>query len=241
MCIQHGEGDSMPVLDKIPFEIDTSSLFERTRIEPTGEYSDEIRELAAQAAVVARPKAVYAAEFVSARYEESITVGTVTFQSRVLGSNLGGVERVFPYVVTCGVELDEIPVPEDDHLLLFCREIIKEMALSAGVLFLRAHLTQTYAVQKVTSMSPGSGDRDVWPIEQQKELFHLLGDVRADTGVVLTDNCLMIPNKSVSGIIYPAEIDFATCRLCHREKCPSRKAEFDAAMWEEHGLAARRT
>lgn len=52
----------MTVLDEIPFGVDTALVFERTHIEPAGEYADEIRELAAQAAGIARPKAVYAVE-----------------------------------------------------------------------------------------------------------------------------------------------------------------------------------
>jgi hypothetical protein len=82
-------------------------------------------------------------------------------------------------------------------------------------------------------MHPGSGDADVWPIEQQKELFALLGDVGGLTGVTLTDSMLMIPTMSVSGIVFPTERDFATCQVCHREDCLRRAAPFDEAVWRE--------
>ena len=36
-------------------------------------------------------------------------------------------------------------------------------------------------------------------------------------GVTLTDTFLMLPNKTVSGIFYPTEVDFVTCQLCHRD------------------------
>jgi hypothetical protein len=85
-------------------------------------------------------------------------------------------------------------------------------------------------------MSPGSGDVDVWPIEQQKQLFGIFGDTQALIGVRLTDSCLMVPNKSVSGIRFPTEITFRACRLCHRENCRGRSAPFDEALWKEvHG------
>jgi hypothetical protein len=80
-------------------------------------------------------------------------------------------------------------------------------------------------------MSPGSGDIDVWPIEQQKPLFSLLGDVESLIGVRLTDAMLMIPTMSVSGILYASEADFESCQVCHREGCPRRKAPFDEALW----------
>jgi hypothetical protein len=84
-------------------------------------------------------------------------------------------------------------------------------------------------------MSPGSGDADTWPIQQQADLFALLGgidEVRKQSGVELTDSFLMIPNKTVSGIQFPTETDFRSCQVCHREGCPSRSAPFDAKLWE---------
>jgi hypothetical protein len=83
----------------------------------------------------------------------------------------------------------------------------------------------------VAAMHPGSGDADVWPIEQQVELFSILGDVEALIGVKLTDSMLMIPTMSVSGVIFPTETEFETCQVCHREDCPRRKAPFDEAVW----------
>ena len=59
----------------------------------------------------------------------------------------------------------------------------------------------------------------------------LLGDVEASIGVRLTDSCLMVPNKTVSGVRFPTEHDFRACQVCHREDCPSRSAPFDADLW----------
>ena len=82
-------------------------------------------------------------------------------------------------------------------------------------------------------MRPGSGDASLWPIEQQKALFALLGNVEQAIGVRLTDSCLMVPNKTTSGILFPAEVDFRSCEVCHRETCPSRHAPFNQQLWEE--------
>ena len=83
------------------------------------------------------------------------------------------------------------------------------------------------------TMDPGSGDADVWPIEQQKELFSVFGDVETLIGVRLTDSMLMIPTMSVSGIVFPTETEFASCQVCHRGGCPRRTAPFDEAVWRE--------
>jgi hypothetical protein len=76
-------------------------------------------------------------------------------------------------------------------------------------------------------MNPGSGPADTWPIRQQKELFSLFGDVEAAIGVRLTESFLMIPNKTVSGLVFATESDFATCSLCPRDVCRNRRAPYD--------------
>jgi hypothetical protein len=74
--------------------------------------------------------------------------------------------------------------------------------------------------------------QQVWPIEQQKELFAFFGDVQQSVGVTLSKSCVMIPSKSVSGIFYSSEHDFQTCQLCRRENCSHRSGPFDPHMWE---------
>jgi hypothetical protein len=159
--------------------------------------------------------------------------GRARFVSKVVRANLDEVERVFPYVATCGQELDAIPIARDDVFGQFCRDTVKEMALHAAMSHLVTHLKGTYSLETLVSMNPGSGDINVWPIEQQRELFAFFGDAAQSIGVTLTDSCLMVPNKSVSGLFYPSEDGFQSCQLCHREKCPGRRAPFDPHLWEE--------
>jgi hypothetical protein len=159
--------------------------------------------------------------------------GRARFVSKVLRSNLDQVERVFPYVATCGRELDAIPIEADDLFGQFCRDTVKDMALHSSMSALVTHLQEAYALEKLATMNPGSGDVNVWPIEQQKELFAFFGNVPESIGVSLTDSFLMVPNKTVSGLFYPSEHDFQSCQLCHREKCPNRRAPFDPHLWEE--------
>jgi hypothetical protein len=107
------------------------------------------------------------------------------------------------------------------------------MALRAAMSHLVAHLQEAYALETLVSMNPGAGDMSVWPIEQQRELFAFFGGLPESIGVVLTESCLMVPNKSVSGLLYPSKDGFQSCQLCHRERCPGRRAPFDPHLWEE--------
>lgn len=212
------------------------ALLSRLRIEKHSSDDSDLRHLVETVRPVANPKAIYDVCYVQARAVDSVTIADVTFTSRVLRVNLDNVERVFPFVATCGREFDDVHVPGDDLLKQFWLDELKAVALEAGRKYLNGHLKAGYALGKVTSMSPGAGDRDVWPIEQQQLLFSLFGNTQDLIGVRLTDSCLMIPNKSVSGIIFPTEVTFETCRLCHRQGCPGRAAPYDKALFDKiHG------
>jgi hypothetical protein len=62
---------------------------------------------------------------------------------------------------------------------------------------------------------------NVWPIRQQRGLFSLFGNVKALIGVELTKSYLIVPNKTVSGVRFPSEVDWRTCQVCQWEDCPS--------------------
>ncbi len=230
----------MGVVDDIPFEIDAAAVFARLRLSPDGDYAREVHGLIEQARRVARPRAYYEVATVRERHGDIVVIATSSpaatmarFESRALRMNLEPVEQLFAYVATCGRELDELPIAAGDIFGQFCRDTIKEMALWSALAHLHEHLTETYGMPRLASMNPGSGEANVWPIEQQRDLFAFLGDVESAIGVVLTDSCLMLPNKSVSGIFYPSEDGFESCQLCRQEQCPERRADFDADLWNQ--------
>jgi len=226
----------METITDIPFALDAEALMARVCIEPGSKYATEFSALVDQAKTAASPKAVYKECFIDSKGEDhAVTIGGVTFTSKTLRRNLDKAERVFAYVVTCGREVDDIPLPAGDMLMEFWRDAVKAVLLSAAIQHLRDHLERRFRLGKTANMSPGSGDVDTWPIEQQAPLFALLGgveEVRRQSGVELTDSFLMIPSKTVSGIIFPTETDFRSCQVCHREGCPSRNAPFDQELWE---------
>lgn len=226
----------LQLLDSIPFDLNLQALQRRLHIASGSEDASCFAALAQEVSRLGRPKAIYREVYVEARGEETVTIGAVTFTSPTLRANLEKVHRVFAYVATCGRELDSLARRDGDFLREYWLDTLKASLLAAALECLRKRLESAYGMAKTSAMHPGSGDADVWPIQQQRLLFGLLGDVEAAIGVRLTDSFLMVPNKSVSGLRFPTEIDFNTCQLCHREKCPSRRAAFDSALWETvHG------
>jgi hypothetical protein len=217
----------LTILDKIPFKVSVPALLSALRLPADTEYLSELKELAASADAVARPKSAYEISYIDGKTEDSVEFSGVTFKSAVMRKNLDKVERVFPYIITCGKELDGVSIPAGDFTKAFWLDTIKGMALGAAREFFRAHITKTLALGKVSSMGPGSGPKEMWPIEQQKLLFSIFGDTEKLIGVKLTESFLMVPNKTVSGILFPTETSFQACQLCPREKCPSRGAPYD--------------
>ncbi len=219
------------VLDQIHFQIDLDELQKSLRIRPGNSMESDLHRLAEEAQSLAWPKALYKVAYIDSKDEDHIIVDGVTFKSRVLRVNLDQVHRIFPYVVTCGMEMEEWSRAIDDMLHNFWADTIKEMALRQARTVLLDHLQATYRLGKTSSMNPGS--LTDWPIQQQRPLFQLLGNVQEAIGVTLTDSMLMIPNKTVSGIRFPTETNFESCQLCPRETCPNRRAPYDPHMLED--------
>ena len=219
-------------LTSIPVRFDTEALLRAAHVEAGGEDAEVFQQLVALARDVARPKVLLGEAFVEERGQDTVRIGGVTFTSRMLRANLDQVQRVFPFVATCGHEMDQASLPADEFMAQYWWDEIKAAALGCALRHLHEYLKRTYLLGKSSGMSPGAGDVEVWPIQQQSELFSLLGDVKAQIGVELTPSFLMVPNKSVSGIQFATESDFLACQVCRREGCPSRSAAFDAELWK---------
>ncbi len=222
---------SMEILDNIPVKLNVDELRRRLRVAPDGADADELAALAAQVRETVHPRAILDVCYVGKRTSKTVEFGGVEFTSRVLTVNLERAHRVFPYIATCGRELDEIAGVEGDPIKEYWLDEMKIIALGAASAAVREHIEKKYRPGKMSSMSPGS--LEDWPITQQEQLFAVFGDVEEKIGVRLTDSYLMVPIKSVSGLHFPTEVSFASCQLCPREDCPGRRAPYDEHLWQE--------
>ena len=153
------------------------------------------------------------------------------FESRILAVNLKDSCEVYPYIMTSGREAYEYGEAQDDFLLKYWTEQICEIALKrAGQSGMRI-IKERLGNPALNTINPGSLAN--WPINEQKPLFALFGDVREATGVELTPSFLMLPVKSGSGIMYASEEHYANCMLCPRISCPNRRAPYQDGMFEE--------
>lgn len=181
------------------------------------------------------PRAVFKDSSLDCKQEQGVVVEGIALQSKVLRKNLEDVGRVFPFVLSIGAGLEEEAAGDEDLLDRYLLDKIGDLVLIQARRQLQAHLQKQYGFAKLSSMSPGS--LPDWPLEEQQQLFALLGDVQGTLGVRLSESCLMLPRKSVSGLYFPTEVSFFSCQLCPRQNCEERKGAYDPDKVKEYGLA----
>ena len=214
----------MEVLSIAEIELDPACIAKRLHVADIG----LVRRLTESVKAVIAPAVTFRISYVDERLDDSVVIDGVRFTSRVLYHNLDGIGRVFPFVLTLGKTLENVIEATRGMLEKYLLDEIGNMALIEARGRFEQHLRSTFTLEKISCMAPGSLEN--WPIEQQRILFNLLCGVESAIGVSLTESCLMIPRKSISGIYFPSEVTFFSCQLCPRERCESRKARFNEEM-----------
>jgi hypothetical protein len=218
------------VLDPLEYRIDRPSLMAGLRLKEGSGHAEKVEGLIREATAVAHPRAIYRMAFIESRGDQHVVAEGLRFESRVLKVNLDNLHRFFAFAVTSGRELDAWANAKTDLLERFWADAINQTVVISARSSLDRHLQERYGLAKTAHMSPGS--LPDWPLEEQRVLFELLGDTRKTIGVELTESLLMVPIKSLSGIVFTNEEGFASCQLCPREDCPGRKAPYDPGLYE---------
>lgn len=155
--------------------------------------------------------------------------GSVTFDSRVIALLLERCEKVAVFVLTIGSHLEETACQlAEDGLILQSSvlDAIGSVATENVAGFVQDRINKMAAAQGLCAslrFSPGYCD---WDIGQQRMVFRAMNGDSA--GVSLTEECLMLPQKSVSGIIGIGPRDsnienYNPCYTCKKRNCPGRR------------------
>jgi hypothetical protein len=195
---------------------------------------EAIAPLLSEALSLAEARAGFAVAYIEEKRPGEVVIDGCRFRSRVLRKNLDGVGRVFPAVVTIGGRLEQRADRSRDLLEKYYLDMIGNLILAEARAHVTRQLCRRFAIDTLSWMSPGS--LEDWPLEEQGPLFALLDRAQAAAAVHLTESFLMLPRKSVSGLFFPSETTFFSCRLCPRERCEGRKARYDEQAVKEYGL-----
>jgi len=215
----------------LTLENDALTEKEREKILSMGG-EDELEELEAlleEAQAAARPKMVFQVSSIDEKGDDFVIIEGIKVVSPLMRKNFDKVNRVFPFVASCGTELEKWAEGyRDDFLAEFWCEEIRKMYLTHIHIAARPWMQETYGLTgHFASMNPGSIQD--WPLSGQLQLFGMLGreKVLEEVGVKLTDSMLMLPSKSNSGIIFESGKAYENCSRCPILKCPGRRADPD--------------
>ena len=154
---------------------------------------------------------------------------SIIFKSQVIARLLEQCERVVVFVLTIGNHLEEMVCQlAEDRLVLQASvlDAIGSVAVEKAADFVQDRISEVASVKGLCTsrrFSPGYCD---WNVGQQKMLFWALsGDT---VGIRLTGKCLMILQKSISGIIgigpRNGNIEnYNPCNTCKKQACPGRR------------------
>jgi hypothetical protein len=217
----------------IPARLDIEMVVKHLRLGRNSRRLEAMaRELAETARTLARPRAVYQISHARVIDSNKVDIDGVVFTSRILSRLLCDQDTVIPFIATIGKELDEMPVPPRDMMRKFCADAIKTVVLITAVDYLTEYLKEKHNIPEAALMNPG--ELEDWPITQQKQLFALFSGAEKQIGVTLTAGGAMKPVKSRSGLLFPNDTGFLSCRLCTQLQCPGRRAEYDPDLVKEY-------
>jgi hypothetical protein len=189
-----------------------------------GRVSNRLKQVEA----IARPAYSMVMRKVESVRPGSVTIEGITFESEVLGHLLTNSPEVGVFALTVGPEIEEIARDLTNTGASFDAAIVDAIGSALVQKLVKFVQTRSAAAAAERGMAvskrfcPGYCD---WNVSQQKGLFALLHD---DTpGITLTEDCLMLPHKSMSGMIgFGAKGEqvrnYVPCRNCQMRDCIGR-------------------
>ena len=198
--------------------------------EPPARISSLANEYAENARYLVDPSYSYIIrEIKSVQGSRVVMEDSVTFESKVIARLLEQCHKAAIFLVTIGNHLEEMVCRlAEDKLVLQATmlDAIGSVAVESAANFVQGKVEEIAHAQGLCisrRFSPGYCD---WDIGQQRMVFRAMNGNSA--GVRLTEGCLMLPQKSVSGIIGIGTGDsnvenYNPCKTCKKLDCPGRR------------------
>lgn len=215
------------LLTDIPFALDEAEFLAGMRVKPGSAQAAACQELAEQARALARPRAVYLPKRIDSLDETGFTAGGLRLSGSLFKTRLRAGQEIYLFLATCGTEISAWSGDfSGDLLRRYWADQLAERALRTAIRALEEDLRPLIDGEYLAAMHPGSLAE--WPLNEQQPLFALLGGAAAACGVSLDRQCLMRPQKSVSGFYFGSASAYHDCELCPRPRCPNRRATINS-------------
>lgn len=224
----------MVVSDRVNVDIDRRSVCRylgyKADVEPSARIASLLDQYMERARHLTEPSYSYIiSDIKSVEGSRTLVKGRVVFRSEVIARLLERCEKVAVFILTIGDRLEEtIGRLADDGQIV---EAYVLDAIGSSVAESLADVVQSKIGDLARAQglcisrrfSPGYCD---WDINQQRVLFRAIdGD---SSGVCLSEMHIMVPQKSISGIIGIGLRDqgvesYNPCETCNKRNCPGRR------------------
>jgi len=218
---------------KIDWDKVSEFVLKMERITPLSSKTiiDSVANSIKKAQKISKPLALISKKSLRVSETGSIILdNAVELSGKAVGAYIKDAEDVCVFLVTLGDAIDTEAsglMKSADSLDGYILDRVGSVAIEAIAESLEDHIRkECEANNKSVSMrlSPGYCD---WPVEEQVKLDNLLNSSKI--GVHLTESCMMIPRKTISGLIAigPKELfskRLSQCSICKLKSCDYRRA-----------------
>ena len=185
------------IFTEIPYELTMEILNEELKLRNKKNLLKIVEVLLAKTQEIARPKAIYFSGDISEKNGASVSVNGESFESELLRGYVEKGDRVYPYIVTVGTELDEYAKTLTDTMDLIMIDGIMNMLVNIGKVFVAKEVQKETQWDNTQDYVPGNGE--AWSTEEQTRLFEMFGDQPQKIGVTMGDHAFVLPGRSTIG------------------------------------------
>ncbi|HCX64156.1 MAG TPA: hypothetical protein DHN33_02960 [Eubacteriaceae bacterium] len=190
----------MPIIKEIPVQIDKEKARQHMRIRSNKSILDTFEEVYRKIHEYAKPKGMYFKAPIVAQEEDGVTIENKRLFSRHLAESTKDNRYLYPYVITCGMELEEYYQKADDLMEQFMIDGMSALVLEMTTDYIADQIKKEEQIENLAYHIPGA--LNDWDMEEQIKIFDLFEDVEKEIGVTLSESYIMRPSKSVSGVYY---------------------------------------
>lgn len=217
------------LIDHIKVEITKEDVLRKLGMPPDHKLGDSMAEVVEEAKPIANGKLLYGEAKIEGRTEDTITIGGVVFTGKDLVDALKDVDTVYPYICTCGRELNDYAMECKDIVkMLYLDNIAHYYLLQPSIVL--SDILDNELGTRTTCMTPGSFEK--WELSQNLPIFQLLNNGEG-IDVTLNEYALMYPAKSVAGIRFKTADCGKKCSICMKRDCENRAEDFSRIIYED--------
>jgi len=191
-------------------------------------FEDEINELIQLGNKIVAPRAIFRIIDNPTIAKDSVELNEVRFEvGPRVAHQLKNTDSIAVFVCSIGPGVTDAYhefAGTNEPLKAYYVDMLGSISVEKSIDIFQSQLEAEIKVQRKNITNRYSPGYCGWNVSEQKKLFGLLPE--NPCGIRLSDSCLMIPSKSVSGFIGIGEnVHFTQyqCHICDLEKCIYRK------------------